>query len=53
MWVKEEIDSVFNLKVFKTYYLFEKANKDLIRTGYKKLDTPGISFTTNRKIFNR
>ena len=47
---KKEIDNVFNLKEYKTYYLFEKANKDLIRTGYKKLDTPGISLPQIEKF---
>ena len=28
---KKEIDSVFNLKEYKTYYLFEKANKNWLQ----------------------
>ena len=47
---KEKIDGVFNLNVFKTYHLFKKTNEDLIKIGYKRLDTPGISLQQIEKF---
>ena len=47
---KGKIDSVFNLKEYKTYYLFEKSNSKLIKIGYKRLDTPGISLQQIEKF---
>ena len=44
---RDKIDSVFN---YKTYYLFERANADLIKIAYKRLDTPGISLQQIEKF---